>query len=87
MKENTNDILTLQQDNSEKLKVSVERVALERYAKIFFNWRTSTKKYKTISERVFALGSTDYDNFIEFLYNRKGILNVSEENLSKKYIK
>lgn len=78
MKENTNDILTLQQDNSKKLKVSVERIALERYAKMFFNWKTPTKKHKTISERVFALGSTDYDKFIEFLYNRKGILNVSE---------
>lgn len=87
MIKNNTEILTLQQDNSEKLKVSVERLALERYAKMFFNWRTPTKKHKTISERVFALGSTDYDKFIEFLYNRKGILNVSEENLSKKYIK
>lgn len=67
-KENSNDILTLQQDNSKKLKISIERRILEEYAKKFFNWRTPTMKYESYSERVYALGSSDYDRLITFLH-------------------
>lgn len=58
----------------ERIKINISQSMLEFYAKCFFNWRTPTKKYKTISERVFALGSTEYDNLIEYIAKRKEIL-------------
>ncbi|EGQ2888055.1 hypothetical protein EOQ17_12935 [Staphylococcus pseudintermedius] len=44
----------LQQDNSEKLTIKISKNDLEYELKRFFNWRTATKKYKSISDRFFS---------------------------------
>lgn len=60
--------ITLQQDSHDKLKVDTfSRVGIEYHAKKFFGWRTPTKNYDTIYDRVQGLGTTDYDKFIEYL--------------------
>lgn len=60
--------ITLQQDSHDKLKVDTfSRVGIEYHAKKFFGWRTPTKKYDSIYDRVQGLGTTDYDKFIEYL--------------------
>lgn len=57
-----------------RVEVTVSHNQLEIYAKEFFNWRGATKHYKSVTDRVFSLGSRDYDNLIEFIAKRKGII-------------
>ena len=58
----------------ERIEISVSRDEVEYYAKELFNWRSATKRYNSIVERVFSLGSRDYDRLIEFIAIRKGII-------------
>lgn len=58
----------LQQDNSEKLTIKISKNDLEYELKRFFNWRTATKKYKSISDRFFHQVSHNYDRFIRHCY-------------------
>ena len=51
----------LQQDNHEKIKISISNVDLEREVKSITGWR------KNIIERFNKLGSRDYDAIIEKL--------------------
>ena len=57
-----------------RIKITVSHDELEYHAKQLFKWRSSTKRYNTIVERVFSLGSRDYDRLIEFIAIRKGII-------------
>ena len=58
----------------ERVEITVSLDEVEYYAKQLFKWRSSTKRYNSIVERVFSLGSRDYDRLIEFIAIRKGIL-------------
>lgn len=40
---------------------------IETEAKHFFNWRSSTKKYNSIFDRVMAQGSSKFDNFVIYM--------------------
>ena len=57
-----------------RVEISVSHDDLVYYAKQVFKWRSSTKRYNSIVERVFSLGSRDYDILIEFIAIRKGII-------------
>ena len=68
------NLRTLTMDNGgcnggKKLSVTTSIEHFEYLAKQYFNWRTPTKQYKTIFERVMALGSSKYDEFILYCYN------------------
>ena len=58
----------------ERVEITVSHDDLVYYAKQVFKWRSSTKRYNSIVERVFSLGSRDYDRLIEFIAIRKGII-------------
>ena len=60
---------TLIQDNSDKLSIRANINDIEYHAKMFFNWRSSTKRYDSIIDRVYSLGSTDYDKLIKYMYD------------------
>lgn len=60
---------TLTQDNSNKISITATVNDIEYHAKMFFNWRTPTKRYNSIIDRVYGLGSTDYDALIKHMYN------------------
>ena len=40
---------------------------IESEAKRFFNWRSSTKKYNSIFDRVMAQGSSKFDDFVIYM--------------------
>ena len=70
---------TLTYDNKhmsggERVEISVSHDEVEYYAKDLFKWRSATKRYNSIVERVFSLGSSDYDRLIEFIAIKKGII-------------
>lgn len=56
--------------NKKGLEIDVN--TLEYELKLFFEWKTPTKKYNTFRERFSKLGSTDHDKFINHLINSKG---------------
>ena len=56
-------------NNDQKLSVTSSIEHFEYLAKQYFNWRTSTKQYKSIFERLTHLGSSEYDKFILYCYN------------------
>lgn len=58
------ELKTLQQDNHDKLKISISSEDLERGVKSITKWR------KDVLDRFYKLGSKDYDRIIEILYNR-----------------
>ena len=58
----------------ERVEISVSHDDLVYYAKQLFKWRSSTIRYNSIVERVFSLGSRDYDRLIEFIAISKGII-------------
>ena len=58
----------------ERVEITVSHDELEYYAKQLFKWRSATKRYNSIVERAFSLGSSDYDKLIEFIAIRKGII-------------
>ena len=60
---------TLRQDNSNKLSITATVYDIEYHAKMFFNWKTSTKRYNSILDRVYGLGSTDYDALIKYMHD------------------
>lgn len=69
-----NEKIKLNQDNNWKNKhnrrgAHICECDLERELKAFFGWRTPTKRYKTMKERFYGLGSHDYDRFINYLVN------------------
>ncbi|HDA6960716.1 TPA: hypothetical protein O5S45_002896, partial [Staphylococcus aureus] len=63
-------MITLTMDNGscndfKKISINFESVeTIEELAKSYFNWRTSTKKYKSIYDRLLSIGSKRYDEFI-----------------------
>lgn len=59
----------LQQDGREKLNVKISETDLLREAKKFFNWR------KLTMNRIYALGSKDWNDFIAYLYPNYGYTN------------
>ena len=70
---------TLTYDNKhmsggKRVEISVSHDEVEYYAKDLFKWRSATKRYNSIVERVFSLGSSDYDRLIEFIAIKKGII-------------
>lgn len=59
--------MKLQQDSRNKLSVELDENVIINNLKIYFKWR------KDISiKRLMKLGTHDYNNFIEFLYNKFG---------------
>ena len=58
----------------ERIEITVSYDELEYYAKDLFKWRGATKRYNSIVERAFSLGSSDYDRLIEFIAVKKGII-------------
>ena len=58
----------------ERIEITVSHDELEYCAKQLFKWRSSTKRYNSIVERAFSLGSSDYDRLIEFIAKRKRII-------------
>ncbi|QYG30015.1 hypothetical protein K0O13_07865 [Mammaliicoccus sciuri] len=68
-----NNLKTLTMDNGscndyQKLSVTSSIEHFEYLAKQYFNWRTPTKQYKSIFERITGLGSSDYDEFILYCH-------------------
>lgn len=58
----------------ERIEITVSHDEVDYYAKQLFKWRSATKQYNSIVERVFSLGSSDYDRLIEFMAVKKGII-------------
>lgn len=58
----------------DRIEITVSHDEVDYYAKQLFKWRSATKKYNSIVERVFSLGSSDYDRLIEFIAIKKGII-------------
>lgn len=67
-------MITLTMDNGscndfKKISINFESVeTVEELAKRYFNWRTPTKKYKSIYERLLSIGSSRYDAFILYCH-------------------
>lgn len=67
-------MITLTMDNGncndfKKISINFEHVeTIEELAKSYFNWRTPTKKYKSIYERLLSIGSSRYDAFILYCH-------------------
>lgn len=67
-------MITLTMDNGscndfKKISINFEHVeTIEELAKSYFNWRTPTKKYKSIYERLLSIGSSRYDEFILYCH-------------------
>lgn len=67
-------IITLTMDNGscndfKKISINFESVeTIEELAKSYFNWRTLTKKYKSIYDRLLSIGSKRYDEFILYCH-------------------
>lgn len=64
---------TLTQDNgacndNKILSITSDIEHIEYLAKQYFKWRTPTKQYKSIFERLTHLGSHQYDKFIKYCY-------------------
>lgn len=57
-------------DNGSKRKVQIDRDSLTYELKKYFNWRTPTSRYKTIIDRFYGLGSSEYDEFINHLIKK-----------------
>ena len=55
-------LITLQQDNHDKIKVSISEQDLEREIKAIKRWR------KNAVEKFYKLGSSEYDKIIERLH-------------------
>lgn len=55
-------LINLQQDNHDKIKVSISEEDLEREVKIIKRWR------KNAVERFYKLSSSEYDKIIEKLH-------------------
>lgn len=55
-------------NNDQKLSVTSSIEHIEYLAKQYFNWRTPTKQYKSIFERLTHLGSRQYDEFILYCH-------------------
>lgn len=51
-------------NDGNKLAVEITEMEIENEAKRFFGWRSATKRYNSISNRVKGLGSSEYDRFI-----------------------
>lgn len=67
--------IKLKQDNNwsnkhNKRGIEISENVFEYELKSFFKWRTPTKRYKTMKERFYKLGSSDYDKFINHLINK-----------------
>lgn len=60
---------TLRQDNASKLSITANVDDIEYHAKQLFKWRSSTKRYNSIIDRVYGLGSSDYDKLIKYMYD------------------
>ena len=70
-----NNKIKLTQDNNwnnkyNKRGLTIDKNILEYELKRYFKWRTPTKKFNTFTQRLFSLGSTEYDNFINYLINK-----------------
>ncbi len=70
-------MIKLSQDNDwsnkdNKRGIVIDKEILEYELKLFFNWRTTTKRFNTFRERFSRLGSTEYDKFINYLIDNKG---------------
>lgn len=67
-------MITLTMDNGscndfKKISINFEHVeTIEELAKSYFNWRTPTKKYKSIYDRLLSIGSKRYDEFILYCH-------------------
>lgn len=57
-------------DNGSKRSVQINKDILPYELKKFFNWRTPTKRYKTLVDRFYGLGSSNYDKFINHLIDK-----------------
>ena len=64
-------MITLTMDNgscNDFKKISINVETIEELAKSYFNWRTPTKKYKSIYERLLSIASSRYDEFILYCH-------------------
>ena len=60
---------TLTSDNAiPKRTINLNDEEIENLCKKILKWKTPTKKYKTITQRLFSSGSSTYDYFIEQAY-------------------
>lgn len=57
-------------DNESKRKVTIEIAILTYEIKRYFKWLSPTKRYNTFVDRLFALGSHEYDKFINYLIKK-----------------
>lgn len=68
------DKKTLTVDNrivdGKKLSITATKSDIEREAKKFFGWRSNTKRYDNIFQRVMAQGSSSFDDFIIYMYRQ-----------------
>lgn len=58
----------LESEDNQKLKIKANVSTIEAKAKQIFGWRSATKKYSSIYERVQSLSSIKYDTLIKSLY-------------------
>lgn len=69
--------IKLVQDNNwnnhlNKKGIEIDKDILEYELPKFFSWRTPTKRFNTFTQRYFKLGSTEFDNFINYMVDNKG---------------
>lgn len=70
------DKVKLSQDNNwnnkyDKRGIEIDKATLEYELQSFFGWRT-TKRFSTLRERFYSLGSSEHDKFINHLIDNKG---------------
>lgn len=58
-------MITLEQDNHDKLVVTISRAGMKAELQRFFRWRKGD-----FIERFYKLGSSDYDRFIAHLHQK-----------------
>lgn len=67
-----NGLITLQQDNSDKIRVTTTRAEVERTCKRVLGWRTPTKRYTSIHNRFMNTGSSNFDKVIAEIARQQG---------------
>lgn len=65
---------TLTVDNrivdGKRLSMTATKSDIEREAKKFFGWKSNTKRYDNIFQRVMAQGSSSFDDFIIYMHRQ-----------------
>lgn len=67
--ETKSEIVTLQQDGREKLKVEINRKDIESDIKSVTKWKDSGK-HETLLARLYSVGSSEFNDVVEKLHKK-----------------